>query len=506
MSRFERGVLLALSCLAAVIAAARNLRGAVTFDEDETRYFELAESLGRHVYALDIEQMFLHIIGTYRPPVTVITDSAALLLMPPSPHLLSVVRVLWVALLLWGTGGLARDVVQRSGAGADQAARASLFAMLLVGTAPLVLLLGGSLMSEVPLAALVACALRLLLRLEHDPRDRIATGLGAVLGVAMLVKWTMPVSLLIPCLVAWLMSSDRARMARLAALTTGVAAAVAGPWYLLAGGRVASFVFSVGAGAGAEAFGSAERSGLQNALYYPSVLATDLFWLPVAVLAAGGAFLAVRDRSPGWPVLLAGVLGPALLFGLLANKESRYLLPTVPAWAALASVGLAHWRWGDRRVLPAVADVALAGLVFAWATADDGGFPYRRAAPADLPLAAIDDRVQRANPGGPRRAAVMTPEAELWTPLWARGVAGRGRTRWQAAWCAPHLIDEAAWFLVAEPQGRMQHCAVDGEASLLKFQEIADELTALESWAGGGKNLTLFVHEDRRLAQEAQER
>jgi len=501
MNQVERRFLLALSCLAAGVAAARNLGGPVTFDEDETRYFELAESLGRHVYALDFEQMFLHIIGTYRPPVTVITDCVALLLMPPSPHLLSIVRVLWVTLLLWGAGGLARDVMQRSGADDARSVRASLVTMVLVGTAPLVLLLGGSLMSEVPLAALSVCCMRLLLRLEHNPSDRIAAALGALLGLTMLVKWTMPVSLLLPCLVAWMASSDRAQMARLGAVSVGVAAAIAGPWYLLAGGRVASFVFSIGAGAGAEAFGSAERTGLQDALYYPSVLATDLFWFPVAVVAAGAVFLAARARAPGWPVLLAGALGPALLFGLLANKESRYLLPAVPAWAALASVGLVRWKSESRRLLPAVSAITLAGLLITWVTSDDDGFPYRRAAPADLPLGSIDGHVQSSNPGGHRRAAVMTPEAELWTPLWARGVAGRGRTRWQAAWCAPHLIDEATWFLLAEPQGRMQHCATDGAKSLRKFQELTGELRAVDSWEGGGKTLTLFVHENRRLSQ-----
>ena len=495
---------LAGTAFAVLVAMARNLRHRpVDFDEDETRYFELAESLARHVHALDAEQTFLHLVGTYRPPLTVLTDAAALLLMPPSPHLLSVVRVTWLALMLWAVAGIAGDVARR--ADLDGVGRAASTAIVLAVTSPAMLLLGASVMSEVPLAALFALTLRSLLRLEERPTDGQAAKVGALVGAGMLVKWTLPVSLAVPALTAVLTSSDRGRMARLGGMAAAVAAAVAGPWYLLAGGRVATFVFSVGQGSGAQAFGAVERSALAEWLYYPAVLGWELLFAPLALLSVIGAATALRRGFPGAAVLVSAVLGPALLFGMLANKEIRYLLPALAAWAAVGGVGIAslssgtagsRWRTGLQPA--ALGLVGLVGVGIAHLNGDDDPFPYRRPAPADLDVTAINAVVQQTNPGGLRRAAVMSPEPWLWTPLWAEGVRANAWTRWQAAWCAPHLMDEAAWFLVASPQGEMEHCRADGESSLAKLEELRDELRVLRRWSGGGKELILYVHPARR--------
>ncbi|MCO4772453.1 MAG: hypothetical protein KDA24_20640 [Deltaproteobacteria bacterium] len=496
-----------LTACGVLVAMVRN-RGTVDFDEDETRYFELGESLARHVYALDVEQVFLHLVGTYRPPLLVISDALALLLMTPSPHGLSVVRVAWLGLLLWAVSGIAGDVARRSGMGSWDAERSRVIAMVLAATSPAVLLLAGSLMSEVPLAALFACSVRLLLALDESPSDRNAAALGAVVGAAMLVKWTLPVSLAVPALVAVLASSQRAAMLRLGSFAVAVAAAVAGPWYLLAGGRVATFVFSVGQGEGAQAFGAAERAPLGDALYYAGVLGWELLVVPLAVLAAAGSLTALRRGLRGRAVLFASVLGPALLFSLLANKEIRYLLPALGVWCALGGVGLASLSAGtagrswSRFLQPApLALLGLLGVAAAHLSGDDEPFPYRRATPDDLPVETIDAVVQALNPGGIRRAAVMSPEPWLWTPLWAQGVEANAWTRWQAAWCAPHLMDEAAFFLVASPQGTMEHCATDGQNSLAKFEELRAELEPIQRWSGGGKDLVLLVHRERLLSR-----
>ena len=104
------------------------------------------------------------LVGTYRPPVPVTTDALTLLLLPPDPALLAMSRLAWVAALLWAAGALARDVTRRAGGDEARQARAGALAIVLTGTAPVVLALGASLMSEVPLAAASGVALVLLLR------------------------------------------------------------------------------------------------------------------------------------------------------------------------------------------------------------------------------------------------------------------------------------------------------------------------------------------------------
>lgn len=317
---------------------------------------------------------------------------------------------------------------------------------------------------------------------------------------------------------------------------TLAAVLVAGPWYFAAGHRVVDFVTEVGTGAGAQAFGAGQRTALQEAGYYPLVLAGDLLWWPLAGLALWGCARAARERVPGWAVLVSAVIGPALLFSLLANKEIRYLLPSLGALAALGAVGVRPrartlgivlflgllgcvgglWSQGQDppkatsvRVGPvevlradgegvplAVALRTPVGPFSLWARASEA-FPYRRPLRESVPIAEIDEAVQRTNPGGGREAVTLSPEPWLWTPLWARAVRARGWTSWRSAACDPLIVSEATYFLQVEPPGQMQHCSEISRQSRAEFLGLRPQLQPLKEWTMEGRRLTLWVHRAR---------
>ncbi len=535
--RLERGALWGMTGLALLWSARLNLRaGPVTWDEDETSYFRLASVLGRAIYGLAPGQAVVDLVSTYRPPLTVLADAVTLLALPFAPGLLALSRVVWVAMLLWSVGGLARDLAERWGH--DEAARdrAAALAVVLTGTAPALLQLGASLMSEVPLAALFVLALRLLLRTGAERRPRDAWLLGVVIGLGLLVKWTLPVSLAAPLVLAVVVAHRRAEIPGLAIRAAFAAALVAGPWYVAAGRRVTAFITEVGTGAGAQAFGAGQRTALEEIGYYPLALAGGLIWWPLAGLALWGCWRAARDRMVGSAVLIAAVLGPVLLFSFPANKEIRYLLPSLGVLAALGAAGIRPrartlaialclgllgcvgglWSQGHEpsivrssqvgpltvlrgdgeRVPLALSLSTPLGPLSLWARQSEA-FPYRRPLWESVPIAAIDDAVQRTNPGGGRDAAVVSPEPWLWTPLWARAMRARGWTTWRSAACDPLIVSEAAFFLEVDPPGQMLHCKELSRRSQAEFDGLRSQLQPLDRWTMDGRLLTLWVHRGR---------
>lgn len=526
--------------LVGVWAWTRNLRtGGFTWDEDEVVYFDLARIAAEQIYRLDLVGLLSELSTTFRPPLLVLSDALVLLLMRPDPALLATVRVAWLGLLLWGVAGLLRDLLPAELPGRR---RTVAVALLLVATTPVLLQLGTSLMSEVPLAAVGVLAVRLMLRLSEAPSWPRAGLAGLAIGAGLLMKWTFPVVLVGPVVVLiW-----RDGLSRLGwwAAAGGVAAAVAAPWYVASLEYTVPFLLDVSVGEGATAYGAAQRSWAQEVGYYPLALAGGIFWLPVAALVAAGGVRAVLSDPGRRLPLAAAALVPPLLYSLLANKEIRYVVPAVPFAAALGAIGLVQLAEGRRWLLGATLGLVglgwLGGLptqgmeprnveeslvgplrieqdpgaglpalptqaglktpfgeLTLWSRGDLG-FKYRRAVPEAFDPAVLDGLVQQLNPGGRREAAVMNPAAWLWTPLWAESRRRNGWTVWRATQCDPLLVDEATFFLALEPlEPPTQHCRETAEEARASFERLRPKLRRLQRWSVDGRTLSLWVHKGR---------
>ncbi|MBI4271762.1 MAG: glycosyltransferase family 39 protein, partial [Candidatus Rokubacteria bacterium] len=240
-------------------------------------------------------------------------------------------------------------------------------AALAFGTAPFVVFSAMRFQLDLPLAAVIALALLLLLRTEDFGHRGASLLLGFVLGAGMLTKPPFAAYLLPP--IAWTLARARGRRAFAnATLALLVGALLALPWY---GPRL----FGLGPQIANRAFKQAAESGYPETFtaaalrFYPEWFATQFG--VVAVLLFGVGLVVAARRRQAW--LLAAFLVPFAAFALIQNKNLRYTLPLLPVAAVLAGVGLDALR-GRLRAASAAALVVLAvAQVGATAFAVPGG-------------------------------------------------------------------------------------------------------------------------------------
>jgi 4-amino-4-deoxy-L-arabinose transferase-like glycosyltransferase len=225
-----------------------------------------------------------------------------------------------IALLLISTYAAGRRVLDPLPAAAAAA---------LVSFYPLMLWLSRETLIDYWLTSMVAFAMWVLLR-TRDFSDRTrAIQFGLVCGLGMLTKWTFVFFLAFPTL--WIARKSPRNFA----VAAGVAAVVAGFWYLEAASMLVQFMKINQVGAVNE--GDPARLGFQAVVFYIRTLEGYQLFLPLFLVFLLGAILLARNFDAAWmPVLLwlaSGWLG-LLLF---QNKDPRYSAPLLPAIALITA-------------------------------------------------------------------------------------------------------------------------------------------------------------------------
>jgi len=236
-----------------------------------------------------------------------------------------------------------------------------LLAALFFATAPFVVFSLNNFQLDLPLAAMVAVTLWLLVLTDAFARPGWCVALGVALGLGMLTKPTFPAyvgpAMLLPLLQAWRAGDRRRRFVALA-FALLIAAALALPWYgpRLVGlpMQVANRSFKQAAEAGqVEAYTPAGFS------FYPRVFQPQ-FGLLAGLLCVWG-LVAIRRRPVVRSYLWLATLAPFAMFCLIQNKNLRYTLPILPTAALVTAAGvLALPRFVRRAAI--WASVALAAL------------------------------------------------------------------------------------------------------------------------------------------------
>jgi len=288
---------------------------------DYANHLESAVLCWRGLAAGDVAAVLAR--SSFYPPLVPCLAGLVFRVIPSDATFGQVVILAFLGLGMAATYLLARRWA--SGAGAVVAAT-------LVGTAPFVVNLTLRFQLDVPLMAMVAVALEMLLRTDGFRKPAWSLALGLVLGLGLLTKPPFA-AYVASAIVLTLVTVRELRAAVNALATILVTLVIAGPWY---GPRVLGIPMQVQN----RSFRQAAEAGFPDALsaaslaYYPLNFPVQFGVVGAALLLVG---LVVALRRRYWYVL-AGFVPLAGLF-LIQNKQLRYTLPLLPIAAVAAGIG-----------------------------------------------------------------------------------------------------------------------------------------------------------------------
>jgi 4-amino-4-deoxy-L-arabinose transferase-like glycosyltransferase len=210
--------------------------------------------------------------------------------------------------------------------------RAAWFATLILGTCAAWIGFSQVGVTDLPLTAAFSAAMLLALPWIAKGDTRALPAASALLGIAVLAKYLLPVALAFPLVLRGRKVTDLLRPRVLAPFF-----AITLPWYLLCylrNGRPFLETFWV------HQFGRFTSGALAHTqpwwFYFPRLLGLLLPWTPLLLLLLRRAMY----RDPRRLFLLAWALFGLVFFSLSTNKLPGYVLPLIPAIAALIGIAL----------------------------------------------------------------------------------------------------------------------------------------------------------------------
>ncbi len=209
--------------------------------------------------------------------------------------------------------------------------------------------------TEAALVPAVAAGWALLDRTEGFTRTRASVAFGAFSGAAILVKWTYPVFLGVPAVLAL------ARSRRFRGVLPALAAtlAITLPWFVSHARGLRDFAASgVAAGEGYLSAVGGSPFTLKAMLFYPREILVAGLGPPLFAFLLVGLAKLRRRRSIALDLGL-GIAVPLVVFTLVPTKQLRHLLPVFP----ILALGAVHWIPRIRRPAPRRAAVAAALLL-----------------------------------------------------------------------------------------------------------------------------------------------
>jgi 4-amino-4-deoxy-L-arabinose transferase-like glycosyltransferase len=243
---------------------------------------------------------------------------------------------------------------------------AGLFAALVLATSPRILLLARRIIIDVHISMFLGLILLCFALAEARPGSRrlylVLMYIAAGFGVLM----KGPVAVFIPAVAffVYLASEKRLRDIRHMMVPAGalISLAIVVPWYYLLYREhgfeyIRSFILSENLGRYAEAVGEQSR----GPFFYVPVVMSDLFpWTLMLPVALWWAFRSSSERMPRLLLIWIGTI--VAFFSLSGTKEDLYVLPIVPAVAALIGAVIAKAIEGSFMERPVRWSAAAAAL------------------------------------------------------------------------------------------------------------------------------------------------
>jgi hypothetical protein len=317
-----------------------------------------------HGFSIAHPKPFLEAYLFYPPLVYWVTDVFYAAIGSEAMWVALLSNVIWLAILIFATYGTGNRLWNP---------RVGWLSVVFVVTAPMIVSSAKDYMLDVPITAVAALALYLIVRADGFSSRRYSLLFGVACGCGLLVKWTFPLVVALPVVHVCAIALSEARLRRdFSRLLNLVGAgtltlAIAGTWYAHNFRQVlgASLYYS---GPEGVARGNPRVASPESALWYLwNLLNVQLYLLPFLFVLAGIVF-SLRKRELAarnlYPILMA--FGTYLTFMLLRHKDARYTLPMLPALAVVATSWLEYvsararvWAAGLFVAYGAVAFVAI---------------------------------------------------------------------------------------------------------------------------------------------------
>jgi 4-amino-4-deoxy-L-arabinose transferase len=223
----------------------------------------------------------------------------------------------------------------------------ALFSIIVLATSAGWLAYSSVAVTDLPMSVFFSAAMLTAMAWLRTGSPRALTAAAALLGVAVLAKGFVPLALAIPF--AWVARRKIRELLRPAPLL--VLLAIAAPWYVLCFIRNGyGFWQTIFWEQQVGRFKSAALQHAQPFWFYVPVLAAALFpWTPLAALL----FRRNSSHDERRTLLLLWLLFGLIFFSVFLNKLPGYILPLLPAAAAL--IGLALCEVVARWAIPAAA-------------------------------------------------------------------------------------------------------------------------------------------------------
>jgi 4-amino-4-deoxy-L-arabinose transferase-like glycosyltransferase len=275
-------------------------------------------------------------------------------------------NAVWIGVLVFSTYSIGRRL---------WSARVGWLSVAFVVAAPMIVTSSKEYMLDLPLTAAAAVILYLLIRADGFASRRYSLLLGAACGCGLLVKWTLPLVLVLPLMhisaIALAEARQRHAFGRLINLAGAavLAFAIAGPWYVRNFISIAAFALKYNGPEGVVQGNPPVATFASATWYFWNLLNAQLYALPFLFLMVGVVFC-LRKRELAsrnfYPLLM--IVGTFAAFTLLRHKDSRYTLPMLPALAIVATSWLeyvsARARSWASAVLVTYAAVAFLAISF----------------------------------------------------------------------------------------------------------------------------------------------
>ena len=341
----------------------------------ETRppHWDMANHLGNSLvylngFSLTHPLPFLEADFYYPPFVYWVTDGFYAVLGDQAMWVAILSNVVWIGILVFATFGVGKILWN---------ARVGWLSVAFVVCAPMMVSTSKEYMLDMPLTAIAALSLYLLIRADGFASRRYSLLLGVTCGCGLLVKWTLPLVLVLPVVHTSAVALSEARVShrftRLLNLAGAgaVTLAIAGFWYIHNASRIVSSLTYYG-GAPSGPHPMPHVASVASGLWYLwTLLNVQLYLIPFLFVLAGIAFC---FRKRGFasrnllPILM--VAGTYVTFSLLHNKDPRFTLPMLPALAIIATSWLEYISTRARRWIAAALVVygAVAFLAISFGT------------------------------------------------------------------------------------------------------------------------------------------